>query len=207
MNCHRNIIAFVERLPVDSWFATRQVLEFGSREAVDQSLYRLVKCGFLLRIARGVFTLRDDQPKIFEPLAVAAFKASVFDKSIAVQGLDIARKLGLASLASVEPTFCVHGVSSSFQSIATKICLKNFSARKIVLGDSPLGQVIRALWFLGKDRCDVHAVQSAMRMLNDDEIKKLTNSAQLMPGWLTKIVRFANGWQPEMAYSLRNSNS
>jgi hypothetical protein len=206
MNCHRNIVAFIERLPQDSWFATRQVLEFGTREAVDQSLYRLVKSGFLLRIARGVFTLSDDRPKVFEPLAVASFKAKTFRKSVAVHGLDIAKKLGLVSYTNDDPTFCVHGVSSSFQSVEMKICLQNFSARKTALGDSPLGQVIRALWFLGKDRCDSQTVQSAMVVLNDDEIKELTSSAHLMPGWLTKIVRYANGWQPN-PYSFRNSNS
>lgn len=207
MNCHRNIVAFIERLPQDSWFATRQVLEFGSREAVDQSLYRLVKCGFLLRIARGVFTLNDERLKVFDPVTVASFKANVFRKSVAIHGLDIAKKLGLVSCTNDYPTFCVHGVSSSFQSIETKICLQNFSARKTAIGDSPLGQAIRALWFLGKDRCDIQAVQIAMAMLNDGEIKELTSSSHLMPGWLTKIVRYANGWQPDSPYSLRNSNS
>ena len=201
MNCHRNIVAFIERLPKDGWFATRQVLEFGSREAVDQSLYRLVKCGFLLRIARGVFTLNDERLKVFEPLAVASFKANVFQKSVAVHGLDIAKKLGLTNYKNNHPTFCVHGVSSSFQSVEKKICLQNFSARKTALGDSPLGQAIRALWFLGKDRCDSLAVHTAMVMLNDDEIKELTSSSNLMPGWLTKIVRYANGWQPESLFS------
>ncbi|MDP3510488.1 MAG: DUF6088 family protein [Candidatus Melainabacteria bacterium] len=200
MNCHRNIVAFIERLPQDSWFATRQVLEFGSREAVDQSLYRLVKCGFLLRIARGVFTLNDESLKVFEPLAVASFKANVFKKSVAVHGLEIAKKLGLVSYRSDDPTFCVHGVSSSFQSVEKKICLQNFSARKTALGDSPLGQAIRALWFLGKDRCDSQAVHTAIAMLSDAEIKELTSSAHLMPGWLTKIVRFAIGWQPKSLF-------
>ncbi|CAN5211847.1 hypothetical protein BH11CYA1_BH11CYA1_35470 [soil metagenome] len=196
MGCHRNIIAFIERLPPGSWFATRQLLELGSREAVDQSLYRLVKCGFLLRIAWGVFTLNDEIEKAFEPPAIAAFKAKNFKKKIAEHGLEIARKLGLVNYSSEHPTFCVHGVSSSFQSIEQKICLRNFSARKIALGDSAVGQAIRALWFLGKDRCDSPAVLSAMTMLNDCEVAEFTSSAHQMPGWLTKIVRFTNGWQP-----------
>lgn len=114
--------------------------------------------------------------------------------------MDIAKKLGLVNYTNDDPTFCVHGVSSSFQSVEMKICLQNFSARKTALGDSPLGQVIRALWFLGKDRCDSQAVQSAMAMLNTDEIQELTSSSHLMPGWLTKIVRYANGWQPESLF-------
>ena len=197
MSCHRNIVAFINRLPPDCWFATRQVLEFGTREAVDQALYRLVKCGFLTRIAWGVFTLRIDQPKALEPLAVAAFKANVFKKTVAVHGQDIARKLGLIHYGSDGPTFAVYGVSSSFQSVDQKISLKNFAARKISLGDSPLGQAIRSLWYLGKERCDRRAVKAAMASLSADEVTELTSSAHLMPGWLTRLVRHANGWQPQ----------
>lgn len=197
MSCHRNIVAFINRLPPDCWFATRQVLEFGTREAVDQALYRLVKCGFLTRIAWGVFTLRIDQPKALEPLAVAAFKASVFKKTVAVHGQDIAKKLGLTHFGSDGPTFAVYGVSSSFHSVDQKICLKNFSARKISLGDSPLGQAIRSLWYLGKERCDRRAVKAAIASLSADDVTELTSSAHLMPGWLTRLVRYANGWQPQ----------
>lgn len=197
MSCHRNIVAFINRLPPDGWFATRQVLEFGTREAVDQALYRLVKSGYLLRIAWGVFTLRIDQPKALEPLAVAAFKANVFKKTVAVHGQDIAKKLGLSSYGSEGPTFAVYGVSSSFQSVDQKICLKNFSARKISLGDSPLGQAIRSLWFIGQERCDRRAVKTAMAFLSPDEVTEMTTSAHLMPGWLTRLVRHTNGWQPQ----------
>ena len=198
MSCHRNIVAFIERLPSGSWFATRQLLEFGSREAVDQSLYRLVKVGFLLRIAWGLFTLRAEQRTAFESTSIAELKARAFKKTIAEHGLDIARKLGLINYKSDNPTFCIHGVSSSFQSIEQKICLRSYSARKIALGDSAVGQAIRALWFLGKDRCDSAAVQTVMAMLNDSEVAELTSSAHLMPGWLTKLVRYTNGWQPEV---------
>ncbi len=197
MSCHRNIVAFINRLPPDCWFATRQVLEFGTREAVDQALYRLVKCGFLTRIAWGVFTLRIDQPKALEPLAVAVFKANVFKKTVAVHGQDIAKKLGLIHYGSDCPTFAVYGVSSSFQSVDQKISLKNFSARKISLGDSPLGQAIRSLWFIGKERCDRRAVKTATAFLSADEVTEMASSAHLMPGWLTRLVRHANGWQPQ----------
>ncbi len=197
MSCHRNIVAFINRLPADCWFATRQVLEFGTREAVDQALYRLVKCGFLTRIAWGVFTLRIDPQKAFEPLAVAAFKANVFKKTVVAHGQDIAQKLGLIHYGNEGPTFAVYGVSSSFQSVDRKICLKNFSARKISLGDSPLGQAIRCLWFIGQERCDRRAVQTAMAFLSADEVTEMTSSAHLMPGWLTRLVRDTNGWQPQ----------
>jgi len=78
-----------------------------------------------------------------------------------------------------------------------KISLKNFSARKISLGDSPLGQAIRSLWFIGQERCDRRAVTTAMAFLSADEVTEMTSSAHLMPGWLTRLVRHANGWQPQ----------
>jgi hypothetical protein len=89
MSCHGDILNFISNLSSGEWFSTQQVLNLGTREAIDQALYRLVKCGYLTRIAWGLFTLRTNEQN-FEPLAVAKFKAQVFKKKIAIHGLDIA---------------------------------------------------------------------------------------------------------------------
>ncbi len=123
MSCHGDILNFISALPTDAWFSTQQLLNLGNREAIDQCLYRLVKCGYLTRIAWGVFTLRTSK-QIFEPLAVAMFKAKIFKKNVSTHGLDIARRLGLIKENQDQQRFSVHGVSSSFQSIKREISLK-----------------------------------------------------------------------------------
>jgi len=188
MSCHGDILNFISALPTDAWFSTQQLLNLGNREAIDQCLYRLVKCGYLTRIAWGVFTLRTSK-QIFEPLAVAMFKAKTFKKNVSIHGLDIARRLGLVAENQDQQLYSVHGTSSSFQSIKREISLKSYSPRKIELGDSRIGEIISALWFLGERSCDNSAVQIAVRTLSKNEIIELSQSAHRMPGWLTKKVR------------------
>ena len=196
MSCHGEILNFISALPAGAWFSTQQVLNLGTREAIDQCLYRLVKCGYLTRIAWGLFTLRTNEQN-FEPLAVAQFKAQIFKKKVAIHGLDIARRLGLIARAPDQPLYSVHGVSSTFQSMKREISLKSYSPRKNELGDSPLGEIICALWSLGEKNCDNTAVARVLSTINSEGIRELAQSAHRMPGWLTRKVRFNIGYQPE----------
>jgi hypothetical protein len=195
MSCHGEILDFISALPCGAWFSTQQVLNLGTREAIDQCLYRLVKCGYLTRIAWGLFTLRTNE-QIFEPLAVAIFKAQIFKKKVTIHGLDIASRLGLAARDLAQPLYSVHGVSSAFQSMKREISLKSYSPRKIALGDSPIGEIISALWFLGEKNCDNSAVARALSTLNPERVRELAQSAHRMPGWLTRKLRFNIGYQP-----------
>ena len=194
MSCHGDILNFISNLSSGEWFSTQQVLNLGTREAIDQALYRLVKCGYLTRIAWGLFTLRTNEQN-FEPLAVAKFKAQVFKKKIAIHGLDIANRLGLVSPAQAQQLFSVYGVSSVFQSMKREITLKSYSPRKITLGDSPVGEIISALWFVGEKNCDNSVVASALSHLSPEGIRELAQSAHRMPGWLTRKVRLFSGSQ------------
>ena len=194
MSCHGDILNFISNLPSDEWFSTQQVLNLGTREAIDQALYRLVKCGYITRIAWGLFTLRTNEQN-FEPLAVAKFKAQVFKKKIAIHGLDIASKLGLVAPDQAQQLFSVYGVSSVFQSMKRELTLKSYSPRKIALGDSPVGEIISALWFIGEENCDNSVVASALSHLSPEGIRELAQSAHRMPGWLTRKVRLFIGSQ------------
>ena len=46
---------YVAALPEGKAFATREVLHLGTRSAIDQGLYSMVKAGKLIRWARGIF--------------------------------------------------------------------------------------------------------------------------------------------------------
>ncbi|MFA6208973.1 MAG: DUF6088 family protein [Candidatus Obscuribacterales bacterium] len=194
MSCHGNILNFIDSLPPGAWFATQQVLNLGTREAIDQTLHRLVKCGYLTRIAWGVFTLRFGE-QTFEPLAVATFKAKMFKKKVTIHGLDIARRIGLIAEPAEHPLYSVYGVSSCFQSQKKEITLKSHSARKIALEGSSIGETISALWFLGRENCDFETVQTALRTLSKDDIRELGQSADRMPGWLTRMIRYGISFQ------------
>jgi hypothetical protein len=77
-----------------------------------------------------------------------------------------------------------------------EISLKSYSPRKIALSNSQIGEVISALWFLGEKNCDNTSVARALSTLNHKHIQELAQSAHLMPGWLTRKVRFNIDYQP-----------
>jgi hypothetical protein len=137
MSCHGEILNFISALPSGAWFATQQVLNLGTREAIDQCLYRLVKCGYLTRIAWGLFTLRTTE-QTFEPLAVAKFKARNIPKESCYSRPRYSKATWprcCCYRSAQHYTACTVSAAHSNQS-KREISLKSYSPRKIALGDS-----------------------------------------------------------------------
>ena len=159
MQASANIRKFINILPEGAIFCTRQLLNFGTRSAVDQCLCRLVKNGYIRRLAWGLFMrgLPDfQQPCV---LAVATEKAKAFGKQLVVDGADAASFIGLATHGNQEPTYAIGGRSSSFKYNGARIYFKGISARRMALGNRPIGLAIRALWQLGKRNCGLRSVR------------------------------------------------
>ncbi|MFA7340591.1 MAG: DUF6088 family protein [Candidatus Obscuribacterales bacterium] len=188
MSCVEQIIGLIESLAKGVLFATKDCLNFGLRNAVDKALSRLVKIGYIMRIARGVFVRPDSPLIVYDVRDIAAFKAAVFNKTIATHGADLAHRFGLVDEASKEAVFYVGGCSSSFDSIVQRVYFKRASAKRIAAGEKTVGALIRALWHLRLPE-PTDAVRKAIVCLPESEQRVLMRSAHLMPGWLTTQVR------------------
>lgn len=94
MSCISKIRRFIYNLEDDSIFTTRDLLNSGSRCAIDQALSRLVKKKLINRLCRGVFLkpgcLIVPAPSVLE---VAGIKARSFGKEIYMHGMDAVRSL------------------------------------------------------------------------------------------------------------------
>ena len=188
MSCVEQIISLVESLAKGVLFATKDCLNFGLRNTVDKALSRLVKIGYIMRIARGVFVRPDSQPVVYDVRDIAAFKAAVFSKTIATYGADLAHRFGLVEKANTDATFYVGGCSSSFDSIVQRVHFKRASAKRMAPGEKTVGALIGALWYLRLPE-PTDAVQKAILSLAKSEQRDLMRSAHLMPGWLTTQIR------------------
>jgi hypothetical protein len=178
-----NIRRQIYKSPKDYIFTTRDFLAFGVRTAVDQALYRLVKRGQLIRVARGVF-IKDGakNPSLEE---VAKRKAIAFGRKIRTHCADIAKELKLTAQGNLEPTFATNGRTSAFSFEGKKIHFKSIGSRKWGLGKSRAGGVLRALWYLGKQLCQPELIMKAMLYLNRPDKQEIKTAAALMPAWLT----------------------
>jgi hypothetical protein len=174
----RQIFYYVEEGP----FSIRDFLDYGSRAAVDQTFYRLVKAGRLIRVARGVY-LKSTAP-FPSTLAVAKVKAAAFCRVIAVHGGRAAQALHLTEDKSFEHTYAISGRTSSFQFNGETIRLIGTAARKLYFGDSPIGLAVRALWHLGNQNCDPCQVAQATWEFGRSDRATLKQSGKIMPAWM-----------------------
>ncbi len=171
------------RLPLGRIFTTRQLLSYGRRAAVDQATARLVRQKIIVRLARGVF-VREGSP-IPSVFAVARAKARSFGKRVRLHPRSLASELGLGLKPPAQPTFAVAASSSSFQFGSLQIHLKKTAPRKLSLGDSPAGRVLRALWHLGRTSIDPGCLEKATAALGRSDRLQIRQAAPLLPAWLT----------------------
>jgi|JI6StandDraft_1071083.scaffolds.fasta_scaffold00142_1 hypothetical protein len=188
MSCVEQIICLVKSLAKGALFATRDCLNFGIRNTVDKALSRLVKIGYIMRIARGVFARSDSPQTLFDVRQIAAFKAGVYNKIIATHGADLAHRFGFAEDANAEATFYVSGSSSSFDSILKRVHFKRASAKRIASGEKTVGTLIRALWYLRLPEPN-EVAHKVIASLSESEQIDLVQAAPLVPGWLMTQVR------------------
>ena len=176
-------------LPRGTIFSTRELLNYGRRSAVDQCLYRLVKIGRITRLAWGLFM--NECPDFASPsaLKVATEKARAFGKQILSDAADAAKLLGLTAFGNKKITYAINGHSSSFKYREIRIHFKGICARKMSLGDGPIGLAIKALWQIGKENCDQYAMAAVTEKFNRPELLQFRQSCHLMPTWMTNIFK------------------
>lgn len=178
---------FVFQLQGHQLFTTRDLLNFGSRNSIDQTIYRLIKAGIIKRLARGVFSRVDIAfEHIFSVHEIATIKAESFGRKIIIHAKDIAHKLKLAPAGNEETTYATNGGTSSFLYEGKRIHFKKTSAKRMELGDSEIGQVIRGLEYLGKDVCDNKTIGIAFKeiLFSLPKKEKLQSSSAQLPAWL-----------------------
>lgn len=124
---------YINRLHSNTIFSTKEVLQYGTRTAIDKTLSRLVKSGRIIRIARGLFRREDYNIPMPALAEIAKCKANVFDKKIIAKDSNTNNTTLLNRTSTTNNTqtiYLTNGRSSSFYSGNTVITLKGISPRK-----------------------------------------------------------------------------
>ena len=196
---------FIQRhindLSLTSLFTTRELLQYGTRNAVDLTLFKLVNAGIIHRVARGVFRracLSKSPPSVLD---VARAKAAAFCRKIFNFHDVAAYEMGMTSeLPSIESQkqqkdapdggttkviFYSDGSRTSFKFGEVEVEFRSACPRKRKLVDDRVGKYLKALWFLGP----LGYVQEQFVALGFDRIERRALKAQLifMPGWLQAL--------------------
>lgn len=177
----------IARKKRDTLISTRELLIYGKRATVDSAVHRLVACGLLMRLARGIFARFDTDIRSVSIWDIAKKKCEAFCKKIVEHGSTPAEKLKLLPAKPVlnEVFFWISGSSSSFYAGKVKVHLKRAGARKMNFDETVMGKTLRALWFIGKRRFDEHIWVAAVSRFSRAEREAVRVLLGILPAWLS----------------------
>mgnify|MGYP001221522384 FL=1 len=186
MSTTKLIREHVRRLPAGEPFTPASLQNLGSRAAVDQSLSRLAKAGFITRVTRGVFVRPAENRFLGKVMPETDKVARTVAKGATVQvhGAEAARRLGLTTQAPTQSVFYTSGPTKRFYMGKMEVVLKHRSARKMALANRPAGEALSALWYLGRNEVTPETIAQIRRKLPASEFQALIEARASMPWWM-----------------------
>lgn len=207
--CVSKIRRYVASLSPGVLFSTQDCVQYGSRSAVDQGIYRLIKLNIIERIVRGVFVATNSRKYEYSAEEVAAVKTRAFGNAIVHPGSTCAQELGLTDDTAVVPAlanshqsddahvFLTSGHSTRFRFGEGYIYLRKCNGRKVQLSDSHVGRTIRALWYIQRLALTLETIYAQILSFDRGDFLELVSKARLMPAWLRDRIAdaFSMRWQ------------
>lgn len=178
------IVAMPEGKP----FPAKDLLQFGTRAAVDQVLYRMVKDNEILRIARGIYARPKwnkyvNAPVMPEPMEVAELVAKTRGAKIGLTGAEAVHKLGLSTQMPTQPVYATTGRTGEIKIGKNTIRFRHVSPRKMQYAGTPVGMAIAALRYLGKSHVTPHVIAKLEQVLTKEDFQTLRHATTALPGW------------------------
>lgn len=194
-----DIIQRLESQPRKVWTAV-DFLDFGSRDAVDKALQRLVAEGVVRRIERGLYDLpapnqltgKHSPPQTSAVIDAVARRDQA---RLLVDGMTAANDLGLTTAVPAQIVVLTDARLKTIRLGAQEICFKQASPSRLYWAGRPGMRVVQALhWLhdtLETDRDRV--VQVLRNLIARDESGNLAadlkSGLHAMPTWMQSFVR------------------
>ncbi|HLB34155.1 MAG TPA: DUF6088 family protein [Chthoniobacterales bacterium] len=187
------ILKAINSLGHGAVFVPTDFLSFGSRQAVDIALYRLVRKGTIRRLARGIYDFPKVHPKLGKllPSPEKIAKALVGRDGTRIQptGAYAANILGLSEQVPAKVVFLTDGSSRTVKIGATTIQLRRTTPKNMVMAGRLSGLLVQALRELGKDHITPERIEHLKRTIPLDARQKLLKDIRFTPEWMHSIFR------------------
>ncbi len=174
----------------------KDFLDFGSRDAVDQALSRLVKTKRLRRVGHGLYDLPrlSKALKKFAPADLDAIIAAIARRDgvrIMPNGLVPANSLGLTNAVPAKPIYVTDGHSRTIKIGERTIQFLHASPSVVRWAGRPGEPVVHALRWLGpRITLNDNDIVSILRRVLPDYVKSdLLDNSRDLPGWALPVVR------------------
>jgi hypothetical protein len=175
-------------------FASKDFLDLGTREAVDQALSRLARAGEITRLGRGLY----HNPRVNETLGielapdadeVAQALARRTGSRIVPSGAVAANALGLSTQVPAKPVYLTDGRPRQVRVGNTVFTVRHAAPKDLPPGSPLSALVIQALRFLGRDAVGEETVSRLRRRLSPRERRKFLEDARYSSEWIAKVAR------------------
>ena len=177
MSISTKIRSSISDMPKGAVFSSTDFLSVGSRASIDQTLYRMVNAGEIVRIARGLYAVTDEVDT--HTVALAIEKKT-------------GERVGKALLNSpTSPTIVVptSGISRTVITGGHQVQFRHMSQRKVQLSKTEKGLVLLGLWNRGIKDLTTIEIKCAVDNWSQSEIDKY---ASLIPEWLRSAMKQSN---------------
>jgi predicted transcriptional regulator of viral defense system len=174
-------------------FTAADLLDVGSRDAVDQALSRNCRAGKIRKVARGIYDLPQRNARIGDIAASSDAIASAIARRDAARlqptGANAANVLGLCDQVPMRIVYLTDGRSRRAKVGRREIILKHTTPRNMATAGRISGTVIQALRWLGQRHIDDNIIRTLQRRLPDDAKKQLIEDLRYAPAWIAAIMR------------------
>lgn len=174
-------------------FVPTDFLDFGSREAVDVVLHRLVRKGTIRRLARGIYDFPKEHPVLgrLQPAPEKIAEALVGRDCTRIQptGAYAANILGLSEQVPAKVVFLTDGPSRTIKIGLTTIQLRRTTAKNMAMAGRLSGLLVQALRELSKENVTSERLAHLKRILPVDKRHELLKDIRLVPEWMHPIFK------------------
>jgi hypothetical protein len=144
-------------------------------------------------VTRGIFVRTKESRFVgkIPPSAreVAEVVARTSGGAIQINGAEAAQRLGLSTQVPTKLVYYTTGRSRRFHVGQLEVTLKHVSPRKMALGSRPAGEVLTALWYLGKKQVTPQVIGQIKSRMPPEEYEAFKSASALMPAWMAESVR------------------
>lgn len=201
MTISKTIRALIENNPFGTLIMASTLLKsgLGTRAAIDQTLSRLARSGFIERLSRGIYT----KPRITNfggrllpsPEQIArAFAVSTQQTALPVHGAEAARRFGLTTQMLAEVTFLTRGSSRLMQLKQLQLRFLHASKKHFLLAGQLAGEAISALLYVGRRETKQITIKQIKQKLGSSQWQALLGVLEELPKWLrdriAKLLQF-----------------
>jgi hypothetical protein len=189
----QQILNAITSLEHGAVFVPTDFLSLGNRQTVDIVLHRLARKGTIRRLARGIYDLPKEHPKLGKllpsPEKIAEALVGRDCTRIQPTGAYAANILGLSEQVPAKVVFLTDGPSRTVKIGMTTIQLRRTTPKNMAMAGRLSGLLVQAFRELGKENITPERLNHLKRTIPLNARKELLKDIRFAPEWIHSIFK------------------